>query len=58
MTLEAVKNKKYDEWEVRNALDTLERAEELKQDPKLMEKVEKLAKTRIDGLKKIKWVKK
>lgn len=36
-------SKKYDEWEVRNALDTLTRAEEIKKDKNLMKKVKQLS---------------
>lgn len=51
------KKKKYEDWEVRNALDDLERAERVKENPELMKLVEKQAKKKIADLKRIKWTK-
>lgn len=48
--------KKFDEWEIRNALDSLEKAEEIKSNPTLMKEVEKEAKKKQENLQKIKWV--
>lgn len=49
------KKKTFDEWEIRNALDDLERAEKVKANPELMKFVEKEAKKKISFLGKIKW---
>jgi hypothetical protein len=51
------KKKKYEDWEVRSALDDLERAERVKENPELMKLVEKQAKKKIADLKRIKWTK-
>lgn len=53
----AEKKKKYEDYEIRNALDALERAEEIKSNPELMKKVEEEAKKKQAVLSKIKWVK-
>ena len=41
MKAEPIKDSKYDEWEVKSALETLTRADEIKKDPKMMGLVEK-----------------
>ena len=51
------KKKGFDEWEIRQALEDLERAEKVKSNPDLMKEVEKAAKQKVDFLKRIKWVK-
>lgn len=53
----ADKKKKYEDWEIRSALDSLERAEEIKSNPELMKKVEEEAKKKTANLQKIKWTK-
>lgn len=40
-------------WQVEDALRTLERAEQIKRDPKLMPKVRKLAKERLKDIQTI-----
>ncbi len=52
----ADKKKGFDDWEIRNALDSLEKAEEIKSNPNLMKEVEKEAKKKQANLQKIKWV--
>lgn len=46
----AVKDSKYDEWEVREALETLTRADEIKKDSKMMGLVEKELKNQEKSL--------
>jgi hypothetical protein len=41
--LKPAKNKNHEEWEIRDALNTLTRAQEISKDPKLMELVKKEA---------------
>ena len=38
-TVKVVKRRKLDEWEVKNAVDTLQRAEEIQSDPTMMKAV-------------------
>lgn len=54
---ERPKKKKYEDWEIRSALEDLERAEKVKENPELMKLVEKEAKKKVDYLKRIKWTK-
>lgn len=51
------KKKNFEAWEIRQALEELERAEKVKDNPDLMKEVEKEAKKKVDYLKRIKWVK-
>jgi len=51
------KKKNFEAWEIRQALEDLERAEKVKDNPDLMKEVEKEAKKKVDYLKRIKWVK-
>lgn len=43
-----------EDWEARNALDTLTRAKEIEKDAKLMARVRKLAAARLDELVQVK----
>ena len=42
-----------DEWEVEGALRTLTRAAEIRKDPKMMAKVRKMAKEKIERMKSL-----
>ena len=42
-----------DEWEVEDALRTLTRAAEIRKDPKMMAKVRKMAKEKIERMKSL-----
>ena len=42
-----------DEWEIEDALRTLTRAEEIRKDPKMMAKVRKMAKEKIERMKSL-----
>jgi hypothetical protein len=42
-----------DDWQVDDALRTLQRAEEIKKDPKLMAKVRAMAKDKLAALTKV-----
>lgn len=46
-------NKEQEEWEVRNAVDTLKRAEEIRNDPKMMKKVKAEANKQKKALEKV-----
>ncbi len=50
----AVQKQKLDEWEVDNALQTLKRAEQIKDDARLMKAVEKQAVKEQKALEKVK----
>lgn len=47
---EAKKKRTVDDWEVRNALDTLQHAEEIKRDPEMIALVKELAKKRLQDM--------
>lgn len=53
MTAIAGKSRNYDEWEVREALDTLMRAKQIEKNPVLMKKVKALAQERMAAVNSI-----
>jgi hypothetical protein len=53
MPRSTVKAPAMDEWEVKNAVDTLQRAEEIKNNPKMMRAVKKEAEKQKKALDKV-----
>jgi hypothetical protein len=49
-TIKAIPSREMDKWEIESALSTLRRADEIRKDPKMMNKVKSLAQEQIKAL--------